>query len=161
MLSGMGGKKVTGREFLRKVRTLNLQVRALEDELLTAQQSIDGLSGMRYDKDRVQGGEPPDLADKLTRVMELRRDINADWDKLIDQRAKARVYIEYLHDYRYIYLLKERYICGKTWLYIAEQMHLDRRWVFRLHNAALDAFDKIYQDFDHLTPPDPCDIIKL
>lgn len=161
MLSGMGGKKVTGREFLRKVRTLNLQVRALEDELLTAQQSIDGLSGMRYDKDRVQGGEPPDLADKLTRVMELRRNINADWDKLIDQREKARVYIEYLHDYRYSYILKERYICGKTWRYIAEQMHLDRRWVFRVHNAALDAFDKIYQDFDHLTPPDPCDIIKL
>lgn len=161
MLSGMGGKKVTGREFLRKVRTLNLQVRALEDELLTAQQSIDGLSGMRYDKDRVQGGEPPDLADKLTRVMELRREINADWDKLIDQREKARVYIEYLHDYRYSYILKERYICGKTWQHIVEQMYLDRRWVFRLHKEALDAFDKVYQDFDHLTPPDPCDIIKL
>lgn len=152
---------MTGREFLRQVRTLDLRVRALEDELLMAQQSIDGLSGVRYDKDRVQGGEPPDLADKLTRVMELRRDINAEWDKLIDQRAKARVYIEYLHDYRYSYILKERYICGKTWWYIAEQMYLDRRWVFRLHKAALDAFDKVYQDFDHLTPPDPCDIIKL
>lgn len=152
---------LTGREFLRQVRTLDLQVRALEDELLMVQQSIDGLSGVRYDKDRVQGGEPPDLADKLTRVMELRRDINADWDKLIDQRAKARAYVDYLHDYRYSYLLKERYICGKTWRYIAEQMHLDRRWVFRMHNAALDAFDKVYQDFDHLTPPDPCDIIKL
>ncbi len=152
---------MTGREFLRQVRALDLQVRALEDELLTVQQSIDGLSGVRYDKDRVQGGEPPDLADKLTRVMELRREINADWDKLIDQRAKARAYVDYLHDYRYSYLLKERYICGKTWRYIAEQMHLDRRWVFRMHNAALDAFDKVYQDFDHLTPPDPCDIIKL
>ena len=97
---------MTGREFLRQVRTLDLQVRTLEDELLTVQQSIDGLSGVRYDKDRVQGGEPPDLADKLTRVMELRRDINAEWDKLIDQRAKARAYIDYLHDSRYIYLLK-------------------------------------------------------
>lgn len=152
---------MTGREFLRHVRTLDLRVRALEDELLTAQQSIDGLSGMRYDKDRVQGGEPPDLADKLTRVMELRRDINAEWDKLIDQRVKARVYIECLQDYRYSYILKERYICGKTWRHIAEQMYLDRRWVFRLHKKALDAFDKVYQDFDHLTPPDPCDIIKM
>lgn len=138
---------MTGREFLRQVRTLNLRVRALEDELLTAQQSIDGLSGMRYDKDRVQGGEPPDLADKLTRVMELRREINAEWDKLIDQRAKARLYISEMEHHRYAVILTERYLCGKSWQYIAHFLHLEKRWVFDLHKDALAEFDAIFQKY--------------
>lgn len=47
---------MTGREFLQQIRHLKLRVRSLEDELKTVQQSIDGLSGMCYDRDRVDGG---------------------------------------------------------------------------------------------------------
>ena len=152
---------MTGREFLQQIRHLKLRVRSLEDELKTVQQSIDGLSGMCYDRDRVDGGVPPDLADKLARVTDLKLSLCTELDSLIRMRAQAMICIDNVLDERYSYLLTERYICGNSRKHIAQQMHLDKRWVFRLHRAALDAFDEVYQDFDHLKPPGNRDIIKM
>lgn len=138
---------MTGREFLQAIYESDMRIRSLEDELATASHALDGLSGMRYDKDKVDGGEPPDLADKLARLMDLRRNINLEWDGLVEQRAKARLYISEMAHHRYAVILTERYLCGKSWRYIAHFLHLEKRWVFDLHKDALAEFDAIFQKY--------------
>lgn len=40
-------------------------------------------------------------------------------------------------------LLEQRYLCGATWEEITMNLYHNRRWIFRLHDKALDAVQQI------------------
>lgn len=61
--------------------------------------------------------------------------------------AKQNVYatIQKVEKPEYQFLLEMRYLCFKTWAEIADQMHLEEHYVFRVHGQALREVEKILQ----------------
>ena len=58
---------------------------------------------------------------------------------IVDYRRQVEMAIDSLSDWRQKEILKRRYVDGNSWKEIAQMMHLDTRWLLRLHNSALEA----------------------
>lgn len=58
--------------------------------------------------------------------------------ELVDCRRQLELSINSLSDRRQKEILRRRYIDGCSWKEIAQMMHLDNRWILRLHNHALE-----------------------
>ena len=73
----------------------------------------------------------------IVKIVDLENEINADIDRLIEIRGDIKAVIEAVEDDRELILLQYRYIDGKTFEWIAEQMNYSSRQAHRLHSQSL------------------------
>jgi len=73
----------------------------------------------------------------LAKIVDLEREIDADIDRLISIRDNIKAVIEAVEDDRERLLLQYRYLDGKTFEWIAVEMHYSWRQIHRLHSQAL------------------------
>lgn len=130
---------MTNREkikFLRRYRINELAIERTQDELERLRSvaerctaSITGAASKSVSGDRIQAA--------VERMASWERRLSAQvWDAL-RLREEIESAIESVKDDRLRLLLRYRYIDGLTWEKIAARMHLDYRWVLRLHGRAL------------------------
>lgn len=126
---------MTAKEYLKQYAALNSEInRNLEKlaALRALSTSIPAPSG---------GGGSNSPSDRTGRIMDKIIDfeskINAKIDSLVDLKAEIEAAIDTVEDSKQREILQKRYISCKNWEVIAEEMHLDLRWVYRLHGKAL------------------------
>lgn len=85
------------------------------------------------------------LAAKLT---ETSLEIDRATECLVELQEEARRLIETLDDNRYKTVLTLRYINGRSWGYIAEQMHYSYNHVHKIHGQALLVANRKWIDMD-------------
>jgi RinA family phage transcriptional activator len=73
----------------------------------------------------------------LVKIVDLEHEIDADVDRLVAVRDSIKSIIEAVEDDRERLLLQYRYLDGKTFEWIAAQMHYSWRQIHRLHSRAL------------------------
>jgi DNA-directed RNA polymerase specialized sigma subunit len=73
----------------------------------------------------------------LAKIVDLENEIDADIDRLVTVRDSIRMVIESVEEDRERLLLQYRYLDGKTFEWIAVQMHYSWRQIHRLHSKAL------------------------
>jgi Ribonuclease G/E len=97
--------------------------------------------------DRVQAsGSQDKMADTVIKILELKQEINADIDRLVDLKCEIIPMIDAVQDADLIDVLYKRYIQGKKWEEIALEMHYTFRWVLKLHGRALQKIDMIRKE---------------
>ena len=74
-------------------------------------------------------------------ILEQKLDLNVD--QLIDHKKEAMEKIEGLKQPIYKILLWERYINGKSWVRIAQNLNYSNMQIHRLHSNALKEFQKM------------------
>jgi hypothetical protein len=79
----------------------------------------------------------------IAKIVDLESEINADIDDLVDLKREIVSLIKYVEGPELRTLLELRYLCFKTWEQISVELHLDIRWIHRLHNKALNEVDAI------------------
>ena len=65
------------------------------------------------------------------------RKVNEAWDTLISMRDEAEALINLEEDMQRRCVIWRYYILGESWEKVAENIHLDMRYVFRIHGRAL------------------------
>lgn len=80
------------------------------------------------------------------KLVDLTREIDRTVDEYVDLTRKIEREIDALTDDRHRDLLKWRYINAWPWERIAEEMHYDKRQVYRLHGDALQEFGTRHAD---------------
>jgi len=83
------------------------------------------------------------LEDTIIRLMEAESELNAAIDTLVDLKREVYATIQKVAKPEYQFLLEMRYLCFKSWVEIADQMHLEEHYVFRVHGQALKEVEKI------------------
>jgi DNA-directed RNA polymerase specialized sigma subunit len=73
----------------------------------------------------------------LVKIVDLEHEIDADVDRLVAIRDGIKTIIEAVEDDRERLLLQYRYLDGKTFEWIAAEMHYSWRQIHRLHSQAL------------------------
>jgi RinA family phage transcriptional activator len=73
----------------------------------------------------------------LVKIVDLEHEIDADVDRLVAVRDSIKSIIEAVEDDRERLLLQYRYLDGKTFEWIAAEMHYSWRQIHRLHSKAL------------------------
>lgn len=129
---------MTAKEYLEYVRSLDTRLRMKEERIAQLQHDICSLQALDYAKDKITGGSPIDVSDKIARLDELIRDTNREWDELIEMREQAKTFISKLESATQQEVLTKRYIQNKRWEQIAVEMNITWRHTFRIHRAALE-----------------------
>ena len=62
---------------------------------------------------------------------------------MVDLKVEIRDTIKKVGKIEYQTLLEKRYLCFQTWEQIAVDMGYELRWIYRLHNKALNAVTNI------------------
>ncbi len=88
------------------------------------------------------------MEDVIVKMMDLESEINTDLNALVDLKHEIVTIIKCVEAPDLQTILELRYLCFKTWEEISVELHLDIRWVHRLHNRGLNEVDAIR----HLKP---------
>jgi DNA-directed RNA polymerase specialized sigma subunit len=79
------------------------------------------------------------MEDVICKMMDLKSEINADIDRLMETKRKVMAIIKKVESPELQMVLELRYLCFKPWEEIADELGYSEQHVFRLHGAALNA----------------------
>lgn len=144
---------MTAKEFLRSIRTDELELKMLGERIEQARQEAEGIRAMQL-SDMPKGGKGMDVVDLLAEVMDLQTLYFHKVQAILRKRKQASLIMSLMDSTEQQSVLNSRYLSCKSWDEIIEDMHFDRSWVYRLHGAALQSFAKIYDREQQATKSD-------
>lgn len=74
----------------------------------------------------------------FAKIIDMQTEINADIDRLVDLKSEIMHVIKAVKNPEHQTLLELRYLCFKSWEYVAEQMGYNVRHIYRLHDEAVE-----------------------
>ena len=78
------------------------------------------------------------MQDVIAKIVDMQAEINADIDRLVDLKSEIMHVIKAVRNPEHQTLLELRYLCFKSWEYVAEQMGYNVRHIYRLHDEAVE-----------------------
>ena len=136
---------MTGREYLIQIRDTNLNIRCKEREIFRLRQDIINLQAIDYSKERISGGQPINIADKVANLDAVTDEIMREWSTYLQERERARFMINQIHNTKQRTVLIDRYVNGCTWEKVAKLVGCSRQNIHNLHKRAIKKFDVIYK----------------
>ncbi|MDU2164751.1 MAG: DUF1492 domain-containing protein [Veillonella sp.] len=103
------------------------------------------LQAIDYSKERISGGQPITIADKVANLDAVTDEIMREWSTYFQERERARFMINQIHSTKQRTVLIDRYINGCTWEKVAELVGCSRQNIHNLHKRAIKNFDTIYK----------------
>lgn len=139
---------MNAKEYLEYVRSLDIRLRMKDSRISQLQRDICCIRALDYTKDRISGGSPVDISDKIARLDELIRTANEEWDELIAERERANARIRKLESIKQQEVLTRRFIYNEKWEVIAVKMDITWQGTWQLFYRALRNFQKIFEGVD-------------
>ena len=136
---------MTGREYLIQIRDTDLNIRCKEIEIFRLRQDIINLQAIDYSKERISGGQPINIADKVANLDAVTDEIMREWSTYLQERERARFMINQIHNTKQRTVLIDRYVNGCTWEKVAKLVGCSRQNIHNLHKRAIKKFDVIYK----------------
>lgn len=134
---------MTPKEYLKQTDGLNHHINLLISEVEELRMLSSSVSAVRYDSEKINNGtkntEAP-FVRCLIKIATLEDRINENVDRLVDLKMKISDAIDKLENVDERLLLRARYVNGKNWEEIANQMCFSVRSVHRIHAQALQHF---------------------
>lgn len=137
---------MTGRDFLKSLREDNFALKPLEDRIVELRNNLYRVKTINYSENRVNGGVPSDIADRIGMIQSLIDEANDRWDSLIKKKRMALSIIFEIKDGRYQAILEERYINMRSWSFIARRIGYEESQTYLLHKKGLNVFDRIFDE---------------
>jgi DNA-directed RNA polymerase specialized sigma subunit len=133
---------MTGREALDDIRRTDAELNAL----LSYRNSLLDMLLCGYDpsRERVQETLGSKVERSALRWLEVTEEIDKKTDKLIDNKNLIIGIIEQMPDRRHRDILMRRYAECCSWEKVAELTMYTRQQVWRLHNDAVESFERCY-----------------
>jgi hypothetical protein len=136
---------MNAKEYLEYIRSLDIRLRMKESQISRLRADICCIQALDYTKDRISGGSPVDISDKIARLDELIRTANEEWDELIAERERANARIRKLESIKQQEVLTRRFIYNEKWEVIAVKMDITWQGTWQLFYRALKNFQKIFE----------------
>lgn len=135
---------MTAKEYLRTLRWTELSIETRKDELRRLDAEYTYLSGISYDRDRVQTSPSGDAFPQSDRRIDLALKIREDI--LAMQRLRTDIIgkITGLDNPLYSQVLLERYVNYLSFDDIADKMHYSYVYITHIHGEALQEFARRY-----------------
>ena len=126
---------MTAKQFLRRVRDIDRRIDTATEraERLRARLEAGRMS-------RITGqprGGAQDWTGTADMLIEYEREINSRVREMCRLKRLAQEAIDAIEEARLREVLELYYLSGYSWKQVADTMHLDERWVYRLHGRAL------------------------
>lgn len=93
-----------------------------------------------------RGGKSADNADKILKLVELKKEYERRNDNIADKQIKIETVLNHLDDPVERAVLRSRYIDNMRWEEIQTAINYERAQTFRVHIHAIKNFEKIKDD---------------
>lgn len=134
---------MTAREYMRNIKILRKRIRMYQEQIERDTILAAGVSGIRYDKDRVQTSP---VGDRMTDIVSKIIDTTVKLEEAIhDFQMKEEEAISFLSNLKEEYerALTFHYLDGASWTEVARMMDYDDRYIYELKDKALDELDEL------------------
>lgn len=131
---------MTTKQYLNQVRNIDKRINAKLDEISALRALAQKVTISFCEK--VQCSSSDKFADVVAKIIDIEAQTNKDIDKLVNLRARISREIGNVPNNIYSALLSSRYLEGKSWEAIAEELNYDERQIRRLHGRALNEFQR-------------------
>ena len=133
-----GGKAVTNAEkkaVLLEYQAIERRIKRLQVEKQGWMEKATAVSPNLSDMPKGAGRDK--IQHAVERIWEIEKRLDQEIDAQVDLRNRIESAVEGLGDGRLRDVMRYRYIDGMKWEEVAVAMHVDYRWVLRLHGRAL------------------------
>ena len=128
---------MTPKEFLQQIRSADRLIDSKLKQLECLRDETTRTSSMISDMPRSDSPNLQRMESTIVKLLDLEAEINADIDQLVDMKRVARDAINALSNADQRLVLELRYLCYKTWPWIADELGFSISNVYRLHDNAL------------------------
>jgi hypothetical protein len=131
------------KQFLNQGFHLNQLIQTNQEELRRLRELAVSIQSPDLSSERVQtSGRSDRVGDIVAKVVDLEADIQRDLVRYITAQHEIRRLIYAVKDDRLKLILQKCYINFQKWERISEDLDIDLRYVYRLHNQALQEATK-------------------
>lgn len=127
---------MTKKEYLMQVYKMDRRIRILQGKVEKLR------AGLEYHSPSLEsgggGGSPDKMPDTLSKIMEYEQHAAQLQAAYVDKYIEIDRAIHSVEDGTLREVLERRYLLYQKWEQIAQEMHKDIRWIYRLHGRALD-----------------------
>ena len=128
---------MTPKDFLQQIRSADRLIDSKLKQLECLRDETTRTSSMISDMPRSDSPNLQRMESTIVKLLDLEAEINADIDQLVDMKRVARDAINALSNADQRLVLELRYLCYKTWPWIADELGYSISNVYRLHDNAL------------------------
>ena len=141
---------MNAKHFLRQVRGIDRRIEREEEQIERLRAKLE--SGRMSQLTGMPRGGSSDWTNTVNALIELEHRYNARLRDMCRMKQEALDAIEGVEQARLREVLELYYLHGYSWQKVAEAMHLDLRWVYRLHGKALNAVKLKARDLEESPP---------
>lgn len=134
---------MTAKEYLQQAYLMDLRIKNKSEQIRSLNDLAVNCTATLSDMPRNPNRGSSRMEDTICRIVDLQDEIVADMDCLVQIKKDIVGTIAQVDDVELRTLLEKRYLCGASWEEITLNLNHGRRWVFRLHERALHAVQKI------------------
>jgi len=134
---------MTAKEYLSQAYRIDQRINSKLEQVHSLRELATKATATLSDMPRSSSPNHHRMEEFITKAMDLESEINADLQALIDLKREIVTIIKCVEAPDLQTILELRYLCFNTWEEISVELHLDIRWVHRLHNRALNEVDAI------------------
>lgn len=128
---------MTTKDFLQQAFFLDKDINLKLQELEALKSDLEKKT-VSYGSDGSQHTQGENSTErKLCKSIDLENEINKEIDELVDKKCIVRKSILSVSDRKLREVLTRRYLLFQTFERISVEMHLELRWIYRLHKKAL------------------------
>ena len=128
---------MTPKEFLQQIRVSDRLIDSKLRQLECLRDETTRTATMISDMPRSDSPKLQRMESTIVKLLDLEAEINDDIDRLVDMKRIAREAINALSNADQRLVLELRYLCYKTWPWIADELGFSISNVYRLHDNAL------------------------
>ena len=125
------------KQFLRRARNIDRRIEREEEQLERLRAKVE--AGRMSAITGMPRGGASDWTGTVDHLIVLEQRLNARIREMCRIKQSAMDMIDSVEEIRLREVLELYYLHGRTWEQVAREMHLDQRWVYRLHGRALNA----------------------
>lgn len=124
------------KQYLLRYRQAEREVRLLHEELAQLESMAVRVTPS-YSGEAHGSGSGDRVGAAVDKIVQCEEEINRAIDYAVDIRSEIKGAIATVPDWKLREILTRRYILGQKWEQVAWEMHLEFRWVRRLHGRAI------------------------
>lgn len=136
---------MTTKEYLSQVDRLNRMIDNKLSEIYQLKTLVCSIS-VATDGEKVKSSSSQDkMGDTIAKIVDMEKEADDMIDKMLDIKQKIVSQIENIENTNYYDVLCSRYIGRMTFEEIAKKMNYSWKQVHRIHDLALEEFEKKYK----------------
>ena len=129
------------KEYLSQAYRIDQRINSKLAQVMSLRDLLGKATGTLSDTPKAATPNPHSMEDTIAKMVDLENEINEDIDVLVDLKAEIMRRIKRVENTEYQTILELRYLCFKRWEFIAVELGYDLRYLYKLHDQALEACD--------------------